>query len=39
MNKNSERLNRSWLYKHEYFKLVRIYKTFDWENNEMIFMG
>lgn len=39
LNKESHRLVRSWLYEHSYFDLVRIYKTFDWDNKCMIFMG
>lgn len=35
----SNSLVSSWLYEHTYFDLVRIYKTFDWENSSMIFMG
>lgn len=27
------------LYEHEIFELVRIYKTFDWENMYMLFLG
>ena len=29
----------SWLYEHVYFDLVHIYKTFDWKNKSIIFMG
>ena len=39
LNKDHERLVSSWLYEHEYFELVRIFKTFDWEKNVMVFMG
>lgn len=39
LNKDHERLVSSWLYENEYFELVRIYKTFDWEKNVMVFMG
>lgn len=39
MDKKNPRLSRSWLYEHEYFDLIRIYKTFDWENKAMMFMG
>lgn len=29
----------SWKYEYVIFELVRIYKTFDWENNVMIYYG
>ena len=32
-------LVNSWLYEHTIFDLVRIYKTFDWENKCLMFMG
>lgn len=39
LNKECEKIVSSWLYEHAYFELVRIYKTFDWDNKCMIFMG
>lgn len=38
-NKENECLVSSWLYEHTIFDLVRIYKTFDWENKCLLFMG
>jgi hypothetical protein len=32
-------LVNSWLYEHTIFDLVRIYKTFDWENKCLMFLG
>ena len=34
-----ERIVSSWLYEHEYFELVRIYKTFDFDAYSLVFMG
>ena len=39
LNLDHERIVSSWLYEHEYFELVRIYKTFDFEANSIVFMG
>ena len=39
MNLEHDHIVRSWLYEHEYFELVRIYKTFDFEHKAMMFMG
>ena len=39
LNKEHEQLVHSWLYEHTYFELARIYKTFDWDNKSMLFMG
>ena len=39
LNKETDCIVNSWLYEHEYFELVRIYKTFDWDNDSMIFLG
>lgn len=38
-NKEKTPLASSWLYEHTIFDLVRIYKTFDWENKCLLFMG
>lgn len=32
-------INRSWLYEYGIFELVRVYKTFDWENNSLVLLG
>ena len=39
LNKESEELVDSWMYKYTTFELVRIYKTFDFENYAMLFYG
>ena len=39
INKEKNNLVTSWLYEHTIFDLVRIYKTFDWENKCLLFMG
>lgn len=35
----NETIVRSWLYEYAVFDLVRIYKTFDWENDVLIYSG
>lgn len=32
-------INSSWLYEYGIFELVRVYKTFDWENNSLVLLG
>jgi hypothetical protein len=32
-------LTTAWLYEYEIFDMVRILKTFDWENEKMFIMG
>ena len=29
----------SWSYEYSIFELVRLYKTFDWENDNLVLMG
>ena len=38
-NEKHDCIVASWLYEHVYFELIRILKTFDWENKVMVFMG
>lgn len=38
LNKGDE-VSTSWRYEYAIFELVRIYKTFDWDNNLMIYYG
>lgn len=38
-NKGNDAIVHSWLYEHTIFDLVRIYKTFDWENKCLMFCG
>jgi hypothetical protein len=39
LDANKDNVADSWLYEHTIFDLVRIYKTFDWDNCCMIFAG
>ncbi len=32
-------INRSWLYEYAIFELVRLYKTFDFENDTLVLLG
>lgn len=38
-NLERESINRSWLYEYAIFELVRVYKTFDFENDALILLG
>ena len=38
-DKEKDKIAESWLYEHTIFDLVRIYKTFDWENKCLMFCG
>lgn len=39
LDEKCENIVESWLYEHSIFDLVRIYKSFDWENKCLIFAG
>lgn len=39
LNENSERITDSWLYEYAIFELIRLYKIFDWENDELVLVG
>ena len=39
LKESHERLVNDWLYEHTIFDLVRIYKTFDFNESELIFFG
>lgn len=39
MDKEKDGIVHSWLYEHTIFDLVRIYKTFDWENKCLLLCG
>ena len=39
LDESTDKIVNSWLYEHGYFELVRIYKTFDWDNNSLVFLG
>lgn len=34
-----ERISNSWMYEHQIFELVRLYKSIDWENKYLLFYG
>lgn len=34
-----EHINDSWMYEYAIFELVRVYKTFDFENNALVLLG
>lgn len=34
-----EQINNSWLYEYAIFELVRLYKIFDWENDDLVLAG
>ncbi len=36
---SNKRINNSWLFEYAIFELVRIYKTFDWENDTLVLLG
>lgn len=37
--KDDDKVTHSWKYEYSIFELVRIYKTFDFENNVMVYYG
>ncbi len=39
LDSESDNIVSSWYFEYQIFELVRIYKTFDWENNCMLFYG
>lgn len=39
LNDDKERITGDWLYEYAIFELVRVYKSFDWENNELVLVG
>lgn len=39
MDPTTDKICDSWLYEYAIFELVRIYKTFDWENDVLILLG
>lgn len=39
LNLDNPCITRSWEYEYAVFELVRLYKTFDWENNALVLMG
>lgn len=39
LNDDKERITGDWSYEYAIFELVRVYKIFDWENNELVLVG
>jgi len=39
LNIENENITKSWKYEYSIFELVRIYKTFDWKNDVLIYCG
>lgn len=39
LRENSESIVNSYLWEYQIFELVRLYKTFDWDKNALIFYG
>jgi hypothetical protein len=39
LDEDKETVVVSWKYEYSVFELVRIFKTFDWENNKMVWYG
>jgi hypothetical protein len=39
LDPEDECITNSWLYEHQIFELVRLYKTIDWDNKCLLFYG
>jgi len=39
LDEDKDEIVSSWKYEYSVFELVRIFKTFDWENNKMVWYG
>lgn len=39
LDKDKEQITDAWSYEYAIFELVRLYKIFDWENNELVLVG
>lgn len=39
LDEGNERISKSWLYEHQIFELVRLYKFIDWEKKCLLFYG
>ena len=39
LSEDTQVITSSWKYEYSIFELVRIYKTFDWENNHLVYYG
>lgn len=39
LDESRERITGDWTYEYAIFELVRVYKTFDWENDDLVLVG
>lgn len=39
LDESRERITGDWSYEYAIFELVRVYKTFDWENDDLVLVG
>ena len=39
LDESRERITGDWSYEYTIFELVRVYKTFDWENDDLVLVG
>lgn len=39
LDEGNERISKSWLYEHQVFELVRLYKSIDWDKKCLLFYG
>ena len=39
LDENKERITGDWSYEYAIFELVRVYKAFDWENDDLVLVG
>lgn len=39
MDEENERISKSWMYEHQIFELVRLYKSIDWDSKCLLFYG
>lgn len=39
LDESRERITGDWSYEYAIFELVRVYKAFDWENDELVLVG
>lgn len=39
LDENKERITGDWSYEYAIFELVRLYKVFDWENDDLVLVG
>lgn len=39
VDENKEKITTSWRYEYAIFELVRVYKAFDWENDDLVLVG